>query len=55
MADDTVKENKQFLVLRVLNFLSPRFFSFTVPVGGERFINLFFRFLDFSGKNVKVF
>ena len=55
MADDTVKGNGQFPILRALNFSLPRSFSFTIPVGGKGFTNLFFRLLDFSSKNAEIF
>jgi hypothetical protein len=40
--------------IRALNSLSFRFTSFTIPVVGERSINLFFRLLDFSDRNAEV-
>jgi hypothetical protein len=55
MADDTVKGNGQFSILKTLNSPSSRPFSFTVLIGGERFTDLFLRLLDSPGKSVKVF
>jgi len=55
MADNTVKGNGQFPVLKALNFSLSRSFSFTIPVGEKRFTNLFFRLLDFSSKNAEIF
>jgi hypothetical protein len=52
---DEMLSDGQFLVLRILNFFSFRSFSFTVPVGGEGFTDLFFRFLDSFGRNAEVF
>jgi hypothetical protein len=49
------KRDGQFLALKILNFFSPRSFSFTVPVGGEGFIDPFLGLLNFPGKSVKVF
>jgi hypothetical protein len=39
---DILKGDGQFFALRVLNFSSPRSFSFTVFAKREGFINLFF-------------
>jgi len=49
-----MEKDGQFSVPRILNFFSFRLFSFTVPVGKERSINLFFKLLDFSDKNAKM-
>jgi hypothetical protein len=46
--------NGQFLALKALNSFSPRLFSFTVFIEREGFINLFFEFLDSSGRSVKI-
>jgi hypothetical protein len=54
MADNTVEKNGQLFILKALNFLSSRLFSFTVSVGGEESTDPFFKLLDFPGKNVKV-
>ena len=48
------KKDGQFPALKALNFLSPRPFSFTVSVGGERFINPFLRLLNSPNKNAEV-
>jgi hypothetical protein len=48
------ERNKQFFILKVLNFLSPRSFSFITLAKRERFINLFFRLLDSPDRNAKV-
>ena len=53
MADDIIKGNGQFPVLKVLNSPSPRFSSFTVSIG-EGFTDLFFRLLDFPGRSAEV-
>jgi hypothetical protein len=42
------------ILLEILNSLSPRFFFFINLIVGKGFTNLFFRFLDFSGKSVEV-
>jgi hypothetical protein len=49
-----LEKDKQFFVLKTLNSLSPRSFSFTVFVGGEKFINPFLKFLNSFNKNTKV-
>jgi hypothetical protein len=49
-----LESDKQLFILGALNSFSPRFFSFTVPVG-ERFIDPFFRFLDSPDKSAEVF
>jgi hypothetical protein len=50
-----LKGDGQFFTLRVLNFFSPRSFSFTVFAKREGFINLFFfKILDFPGRNAKM-
>jgi hypothetical protein len=46
--------NGQLPALKVLNFLSPRPFSFTISVGREEFINPFLRLLNSPGKNIKM-
>jgi hypothetical protein len=38
-----------------LNFLSPRFASFTTPVERKEFTDSFLRFLDFPSKSIKMF
>jgi hypothetical protein len=48
-----ILSNRQFLVLRALNFFSPRSFFFIVPIG-ERFTDPFFRLLDFFNKNAEM-
>jgi hypothetical protein len=55
MADEAIEGDGQLLVLKILNSFSSRFFSFTVPVEGEGFINSFFRFLDSFDRNVEIF
>jgi len=52
---DAAKEDRQFPVLKTLNFFLSRPFSFTVPVGGEESINPFFRLLDSFSKNAEMF
>jgi hypothetical protein len=47
--------DRQFPILKVLNFFSSRLSFFIIPVGKEGFINLFLGLLDFPGKNVKIF
>jgi hypothetical protein len=42
------------ILLRALNFLSPRFISFIAPVKGKGSINPFFKLLDSPGKSVKM-
>jgi hypothetical protein len=42
------------ILLRALNFFSPRSFSFIAFVKGEGFINPFFRLLDFPNRNIKM-
>jgi len=49
-----LKRDKQFLILKILNFLSPRLFSFTIFIGREKFTDPFFRLLNFPGKNAEV-
>jgi hypothetical protein len=49
-----LESDKQLFTLKALNSLSPRPFSFIVPVGREGFINSFFRLLDFSDKNAEM-
>jgi hypothetical protein len=51
---DEILSNRQLLTLKALNSFSLRSFSFIVPVG-KRFINLFFRLLDFPGKSAEIF
>jgi hypothetical protein len=51
---DKILSNRQLSALKALNFFSSRSFSFTVPVGGKGFINLFFRLLDFFSKNAEM-
>jgi hypothetical protein len=51
---DKILSDEQLPILKTLNSLSSRPFSFTVPVG-ERFINPFFRFLDSPDRNAEVF
>jgi hypothetical protein len=55
MADNVMKGNGQFPVLRILNFFPSRSFSFIIPVGGEGFINSFFKLLDSSDKSIEMF
>jgi hypothetical protein len=50
-----VEGNGQFLILKVLNSLLLRPFSFTVPVGEKGFTDPFFRLLDSPGKSIKMF
>jgi hypothetical protein len=45
------KRDGQLPVLKILNFFSPRSFSFTVFVEKERSINPFFKLLNSPGKN----
>jgi hypothetical protein len=54
MADDIVEENGQFFILKALNSPSSRFFSFTIPVGGEEFTNSFFKLLNSLDKSIKM-
>jgi hypothetical protein len=54
MADSIIERNGQFPILKTLNFFSSRFFSFTVSVGREGFINPFFRLLDSPNKSAKM-
>jgi hypothetical protein len=54
MADNAVKENGQFFTLKILNFFSPRPFSFTISVGKKGFINPFFKLLDSLNKNAEM-
>jgi hypothetical protein len=54
MADGIMEGDRQLSVLGILNFFLSRFFFFTIPVKGERFTNLFFRFLDFSDKSAEM-
>jgi hypothetical protein len=46
--------NEQFPALEALNSLSSRLSSFTIPVRGERFTDLFLELLDFSNKNAEM-
>jgi hypothetical protein len=46
--------NRQFPVPGALNSLSPRFFSFTVPVGREGSTDPFLGLLNSPGKNAEV-
>jgi hypothetical protein len=48
------KGNRQFFILKALNFLSSRFFSFTVSIGKKGSINPFLGFLDFPDKNIEM-
>jgi hypothetical protein len=50
-----LKKDRQFLILKALNFFSPRFFSFTVFIKGKGFINPFFRLLDSLDRNTGIF
>jgi hypothetical protein len=61
MIDSAVKVNefviaviKKIILSEILNSLSPRFFSFTVPAVGERSDNPFLRLLNFFGKNAEM-
>jgi hypothetical protein len=54
MADNIVKGDGQFFALKVLNFPSPRSFSFTIPIRKERSTDPFFRLLDFSSRNAEM-
>jgi hypothetical protein len=45
---------EKVVLLKVLNSFSFRSISFIAPVKGEGFINLFFRFLDSSGKSAEM-
>jgi hypothetical protein len=49
------EKDKQFLILKVLNSFSPRPFFFTIPIGKKGSINSFFRLLDSSDRNAKIF
>jgi hypothetical protein len=49
-----MKRNGQLPVLKILNSFSPRSFFFTIPVGGEKSTDPFFKLLDFPGKSVKM-
>ena len=40
--------------IKILNSLSPRSTSFTIPAVRERFINPFFRLLDSPNRNVEM-
>jgi hypothetical protein len=51
MAADTVKG---VILLKALNFFSPRSSSFTNLVIGERSTDPFFKFLDFSDRNAEM-
>ena len=53
LAADTAKEVS--ILSGAFNFFSPRFFSFTVPIEKERFIDPFLGLLNSSGKNAGVF
>jgi hypothetical protein len=46
--------NRQFLILKALNSLSPRLSFFTIPVGKEGFTNPFFKLLDSPDKNAEI-
>ena len=54
MADNVIERNGQLPIPGALNSPSPRFFSFTIPIEGERFTNPFFRLLDSSGRNAEM-
>jgi len=45
---------ERVVLLRALNFFSPRSSSFTNLFMGERITDLFFKFLDSSDKSVKM-
>jgi hypothetical protein len=49
-----IKKDGQFFTLKILNSFSSRPFFFIISVGRKRFINLFFRLLDFFGKNAEM-
>ena len=48
------ERNRQLSVLKTLNFLSLRSFSFTVLVEKEGSTNFFLKFLDFFNRNAGV-
>jgi hypothetical protein len=50
---DKILSDRQFPVPGILNFLSPRPFSFTVPIG-EGSTDSFFRLLDSPGRSAEV-
>jgi hypothetical protein len=54
MADGIMEKNGQLPVSEALNSLSPRPFSFTIPVGGEGSTNPFFRLVGSPGKSAEV-
>jgi hypothetical protein len=49
-----LEEDGQFFILKILNSLSLRSFSFTILAKGKRFINPFFRFLNFFNKSAEM-
>jgi hypothetical protein len=51
---DKMLSDRQLSVPKVLNSLSPRPSSFTVPVGREGSTDPFFRLLDSPGKSAEV-
>jgi hypothetical protein len=50
-----VESIRKVVLSKILKNFSPRSAFFTVSVRGKRFIKFFFKFLNFPGKNVKVF
>jgi hypothetical protein len=50
---DELLSDGQLFILKALNSFSSRLFFFIVSVG-EGFIDLFFRLLDFSGRNAEL-
>jgi hypothetical protein len=46
---------KGIILLRALNSLSPRFFSFTNLAVGKRFIDFFLKLLNSLSKNAEMF
>jgi hypothetical protein len=55
MADNIMKRNGQFPILKTLNFFSPRPSSFTISIKKKKSTNPFFKLLDSPGKSAKVF
>jgi hypothetical protein len=49
-----LEKDRQFLILKALNFFSPRPFSFIIPVGKEGFTNPFLGLLNSPGKSAEM-
>jgi hypothetical protein len=54
MANNIIKGNRQLSILKILNSLSPRSFSFIISIGKEGFTDPFLKFLDFFNKSVEM-